>query len=140
MKRVQIAHIDRNPSNASERNLVALCAKHHDEYDTIPRQTKRLTPEEVTRFRDELYDILEKKRRSVTEACNLADLWTTMPRKGIVVSGRVYVNDDTELTEVLEHVRRQKAAGERAIDRLTRCLHDEHRLLWQQPKSDMSKT
>lgn len=64
-KTIQIAHIDRDPSNNSESNLVALCQEHHDGYDTKPQQTKRLTPNEVRIYRDELYDIFDKKKRLV---------------------------------------------------------------------------
>ncbi len=65
VKRVQIGHIDHDPSNNAEDNLVALCLPHHDEYDTTPQQTKRFTPVEAKQFRDELYDVLKKKQRTV---------------------------------------------------------------------------
>jgi hypothetical protein len=65
VKDVQIAHIDGDPSNNAIDNLVALCLVHHNQYDTTPRQTKRLTPTEAKRYRDQLYDILRKKRRTV---------------------------------------------------------------------------
>ncbi len=65
VKRVQIAHVDHDASNTDENNLVALCQTHHDDYDTIPRQTRRLTPAELLRYRDELYDLLDKRKRVV---------------------------------------------------------------------------
>jgi hypothetical protein len=54
-KNGQIAHLDRSPKNNTLANLVWLCLPHHDEYDTIRRQTKSLGPAEVQLFRDELY-------------------------------------------------------------------------------------
>jgi hypothetical protein len=54
----QIAHLDRNSRNNVLENLVWLCLPHHDEYDTVRRQTKRLTTGEVTSYRDELYQKL----------------------------------------------------------------------------------
>jgi hypothetical protein len=47
----QIAHIDRDASNASESNLAFLCLNHHNEYDTKKKQSKNLTPMEVRRFK-----------------------------------------------------------------------------------------
>jgi hypothetical protein len=59
-KEGQIAHIDRDPSNADEDNLVYLCLSHHDDYDTKRRQTKNLTPREVKTARNRLYDYIER--------------------------------------------------------------------------------
>ncbi len=50
----QLAHIDRDPSNSNKQNLVFLCLRHHDEYDSIPRQTKRMTPGELKHYRSAL--------------------------------------------------------------------------------------
>jgi hypothetical protein len=54
----QIAHIDRDPSNASLENAAYLCTKHHDEYDSKPSQTKRLTPNELRDYQGMLYEAL----------------------------------------------------------------------------------
>jgi len=54
----QIAHIDQNPSNSLEDNLVFLCLKHHDQYDTQTSQSKGLTPAEVRDARTRLYEHL----------------------------------------------------------------------------------
>lgn len=43
----QIAHIDRNHSHSSEDNLVFLCLKHHNQYDSRTRQSKAIQPEEA---------------------------------------------------------------------------------------------
>ena len=55
VKRGQIAHINRDPGDNSERNLVFLCLDHHDEYDGRTSVSKGLTKEEVRRYRDLLY-------------------------------------------------------------------------------------
>jgi hypothetical protein len=61
-KEGQIAHIDRDPSNTAEDNLVYLCLPHHDDYDTERRQTKNLTHREVETARDRLYESIERSR------------------------------------------------------------------------------
>jgi hypothetical protein len=57
-KKGQLAHIDRNHSNASAENAVYLCTPHHDEYDSRPSQTKRLTPAEVKVTQMTLHELL----------------------------------------------------------------------------------
>jgi hypothetical protein len=47
IKKGQIAHIDRQPSNNTEDNLVYLCLSHHEEYDSQTSQSKRLQKEEL---------------------------------------------------------------------------------------------
>ena len=54
IKQGQIAHIDKNPANNEEGNLVFLCFDHHDQYDSTTRQGKNLTSREVKEFRQEL--------------------------------------------------------------------------------------
>lgn len=58
VKEGQIAHLDRNPSNNKLDNLAWLCLSHHDHYDSVRRQTKRLTPEEVKSYRAQLHSQL----------------------------------------------------------------------------------
>ena len=41
-QRGQIAHADRDSRNNDESNLVWLCVSCHDEYDSTPRQTRRM--------------------------------------------------------------------------------------------------
>jgi len=60
VKEGQIAHLDRNASNNHLENLAWLCLPHHDDYDSIRRQTKRLTPDEVKLYRLQLYEQLSK--------------------------------------------------------------------------------
>jgi hypothetical protein len=73
VKRGQLAHIDRNPANASRENAAFLCTPHHDEYDSTSRQTKRFTPEELRAYQKELHMYV-----------NSAEAWLeskTTPRK-----------------------------------------------------------
>jgi len=73
VKKGQLAHIDGDNENASEDNLVFLCLEHHDEYDSIPRLSKRLREQEVTKWRDELYKEMEYRFRTVRHhRCELA--------------------------------------------------------------------
>jgi len=57
-KHGQIAHLDHNPSNNKIENLAFLCLEHHDQYDVVPSQSKRLTKTEVMVFKAELEDDL----------------------------------------------------------------------------------
>jgi hypothetical protein len=45
--RGQIAHIDRNSANSTVENGAYRCKDHHDEYDILSKQSKRLTPGEL---------------------------------------------------------------------------------------------
>jgi len=65
VKKGQIAHLDGDNENAKEENLVFLCLDHHDEYDTIPRLSKRLRQQEVQKWRDELYKEMQYRFRTV---------------------------------------------------------------------------
>ena len=59
MKKGQIAHLDRDPSNNALDNLAFLCLPHHDEYDSTTSQSKNLTIHEVKRYRAMLYRSVE---------------------------------------------------------------------------------
>lgn len=61
----QIAHVDQNNENSDEENLVFLCLPHHDDYDSETRLSKGLRPEEVRKYRDELYRELEHRYRTL---------------------------------------------------------------------------
>ena len=53
-KRIQIAHISRDPSDSREENLVVLCLDHHDQYDSSTSQSKGLTADEVRHYKNKL--------------------------------------------------------------------------------------
>ena len=59
VKKGQIAHLDRDPSNNDPDNLAFMCRDHHDEYDTRPSQSKGFTPLEVKAYRAELLKYLK---------------------------------------------------------------------------------
>ena len=63
-KKGQIAHLDKNPENNAIGNLAWLCLDHHDEYDSRTSQSKGLTIGEVKRYRDKLYEAVEKDRQN----------------------------------------------------------------------------
>jgi hypothetical protein len=50
----QIAHLDHDAANAKADNLIFLCLKHHDQYDSRTSQSKGLTVEEVRAYRGQL--------------------------------------------------------------------------------------
>ncbi len=70
----QVAHIDHDPANHTERNLVFLCLEHHDAFDSSPSQSKGITKEEVEFYRDKLYEGVEAKlSRQVSEKKDVPD-------------------------------------------------------------------
>jgi len=57
--RGQIAHVDRNPGNVELENGAYLCKEHHDEYDSVSRQSKSLSPAELKEARESLLEFFE---------------------------------------------------------------------------------
>ena len=53
----QIAHIDHDSSNNDPINLVFLCLRHHDEFDSNTSQSKGLAEREVAYYRDRLFEV-----------------------------------------------------------------------------------
>lgn len=66
-KKGQIAHLDKDNTNASFDNLAFLCFEHHDIYDSKTSQSKNYTISEVKEYREELYSsiipIIEKRAK-----------------------------------------------------------------------------
>lgn len=62
----QIAHLDQDSSNSRESNLAFLCFRHHDEFDSTPRQSKGLRKDEVKHWRDELHKEMAYRFRDTT--------------------------------------------------------------------------
>ena len=50
-QRGQIAHADHDPTNDKENNLVWLCVSCHDEYDSTPKQTRRIDQGELKAYK-----------------------------------------------------------------------------------------
>jgi hypothetical protein len=67
IKQGQIAHVDRDASNAALDNLVFLCLPHHDDYDSRRSQSKGITPEELGHFRRELEEAIREAWRQPVE-------------------------------------------------------------------------
>lgn len=65
LKKGQIAHLDHDPSNAARQNLAWLCTPHHDEYDSIPRLTRKITPGEVRTYRERLETVIARQDATV---------------------------------------------------------------------------
>ncbi|HBC3857036.1 TPA: hypothetical protein KD866_002413 [Vibrio parahaemolyticus] len=61
-KKGQIAHLDKNNTNPVLENLVWLCLNHHDDYDGSTSQSKNYTFIEVRKYREMLYEHVEKER------------------------------------------------------------------------------
>ena len=62
LKKGQIAHLDGDPSNSDFDNLAWLCIPHHDDYDSITRQSKGFTIHEVKMYRTLLYEAIRQTR------------------------------------------------------------------------------
>ena len=55
----QIAHVNHNHEDNRLENLAYLCLRHHDTYDSTPRQTKKLKAQELIECRERLYEALK---------------------------------------------------------------------------------
>ena len=82
---VQIAHIDRDRSNNKPANLVALCLRHHNDYDTIRSQSKGITKHELIAYRDCL--VLEYAERDPSSPSVSA---SSLPTTGETISSELY--------------------------------------------------
>lgn len=62
IKAGQIAHSDHDPSNNRESNLVYLCLRHHDQYDSKTRLSKGITRPELLEYKGRLLAAVAKRR------------------------------------------------------------------------------
>ncbi|MGQ0601839.1 MAG: AbiTii domain-containing protein [Anaerolineales bacterium] len=67
-KKGQIAHLDGIPSNYTFDNLAYLCIPHHDDYDSVTRQSKGITIHEVKTYRTLLYEAIRQMRGELQPA------------------------------------------------------------------------
>ena len=65
VKQGQIAHINRDSADNQSDNLCFLCFDHHDQYDSITRQSKGITSAELKAYQIELYDSLKQSFETV---------------------------------------------------------------------------
>lgn len=81
-KEGQLAHVDRDSSNASFENAAFLCTKHHARYDSQSKQSKGHTVGELRFYRDSLYEYMETPSSAWPDA--IADTKAMRNRKGRV--------------------------------------------------------
>lgn len=63
--KVQINHIDSDPSNNSEKNLIVLCLAHHDSVSTRSTISKSYTISELKKYKKNWEEIVEAKRKAL---------------------------------------------------------------------------
>jgi hypothetical protein len=106
VRKGQIAHLDRNPSNNRLDNLAWLCHDHHDEYDSSTRQSKGLTIREVKSYRELLYDTISAQvaptwRVGATYPMDEVPMLVTArridPKPGLTGSGLQLTDTDIDL-------------------------------------------
>lgn len=85
----QIAHIDHKPNNNKIDNLIFLCLKHHDEYDSTTSQSKNIKLEEVIEARKELSTFIEKSLANLTPETQIHK-YKSAPKNGHTVSIEIY--------------------------------------------------
>src|SRR5438105_14395103 len=73
VRRGQIAHLNRDPSDFRFENLVWLCLEHHDEYDSRTSQSKGLTRDEVEAYRQRLYARHPRSTRKALKESRVGD-------------------------------------------------------------------
>ncbi|MCI5163526.1 MAG: hypothetical protein D3917_16190 [Candidatus Electrothrix sp. AX5] len=84
IKKGQIAHLDRNPANSNFDNLAWLCFEHHDEYDSITRQSKGLTISEVKGYRNQLYNTIFEIRNPPTNETSFTVTYDSSPSSATI--------------------------------------------------------
>ncbi|BCX88124.1 hypothetical protein MIN45_P0491 [Methylomarinovum tepidoasis] len=75
---VEIHHIDQNPSNNAENNLVVLCKNCHDEAHTKHSLSQNLTPERLKKFKKKWEEEVKKRASYAMLPGNNLDqaMWT----------------------------------------------------------------
>lgn len=67
LSKVQIHHIDGNPSNNNEKNLIVVCLIHHDSVSTKSTISKSHTPFELKKYKENWEEIVESRRKALKE-------------------------------------------------------------------------
>lgn len=101
---IQIHHIDQNPSNNIEINLVVLCANCHDDAHTKRNLSKNLTPSRLLQFKKRWEaDVLSRSSRAMLPSSNLSQaMWTFVNHQKIIPVMNSYgVKFDTEKLKLL---------------------------------------
>jgi hypothetical protein len=63
-KRGQLAHLDKDPANDAEDNLVFMCLDHHTLYDSKTSQHKNYTIQEIKLAREKLYEAIGRNEHA----------------------------------------------------------------------------
>jgi hypothetical protein len=99
-KKLQIAHLDGDPSNNAKSNLVALCHDHHDDHDTVSRQSKKLTKGEIVAYRGKLDVLIEQRDQQVILPAFLGTPDHKDVSPNAQVLGQVIAAQDIDLTQL----------------------------------------
>ncbi|MBA5983357.1 HNH endonuclease [Pseudomonas sp. MD195_PC81_125] len=83
---IQIHHIDQNPSNNCESNLVVLCTNCHDDAHTTRALSKNLTPARLSQFKLKWEaDVLARSSTAMVPSSNLDQaMWTFVNHQRII--------------------------------------------------------
>lgn len=118
----QIAHIDKNAANSAENNLALLCIPCHSMYDSILRQAKNYKPENIRRWRDQLYADVAANRLPLpmthpqhvtavtTVSLSVPDPHVILLREFLSKAGEItqlLCGDGTYLSIAIQHSRRE---------------------------------
>ncbi len=139
VKSGQIGHADRNPANFAFDNLVFMCLEHHHTYDSVSRQAKGITQQELKAYRDDLYETLrtERERKLPSQPLSWAsdvpllefasDLPPSdgIPYPGIRLSDKDPSRDDHPSLIVDFRFKRSKLFGRGPIDENEKWLYVE---------------
>jgi tetratricopeptide (TPR) repeat protein len=92
VKKGQIAHLDKDNTNSNEGNLAFLCFVHHDKYDSITRQSKNFTIQEVKIYKTQLLEYTSELTKAQK---NLAKDNHFIKRKGPIIKKN---SDENKIT------------------------------------------
>lgn len=105
----QIAHLDHDPSNGSEDNLIFLCIPHHSEYDSTTSQHKNYTQYELKALRERLHRAVRVVDRSIHQRLRWTlsisashEEWANADRHVLESKLRCLLNDPTLVVESIE--------------------------------------
>jgi hypothetical protein len=117
-KKGQIAHIDRDASRNAEDNGAWLCTPHHDKYDSVSRQTKRYTPDELRAYKAMLIEHMQQPLVWTDTATKLTR------RRGAGISLEVYDRRVLIYRSALDFIRLNTRGDELEIQMLFKFAAD----------------
>jgi hypothetical protein len=105
-KQVQIAHVDRVPSNSNYEDLAVLCLSHHDRYDSRHSQSKGYTPAELRAYRARLVEALRSWAETPQAVVDAPIIRAVLHQENedrddsVLASGAVWSDDPTRVLAV----------------------------------------